>query len=137
MIWDSMIRAGQIAGALTGILAAVTALLYKPIIRPWRSRRQKEAAETKAFREATTKTLSLISGKVDHLAREVADVERDRLSQLHGYYVRRGYCTAAEKHDYGEWFRRYSERGNNHVHRKFLGDVLDLPEEPGRWPSGK
>jgi flagellar biosynthesis/type III secretory pathway M-ring protein FliF/YscJ len=126
---DSIIHAGQIAAAISGIIALVTLIIWKPIVRPLIARNKKRAEDEEKFRREMRDGQKTMISRLDALGCDVTNVLRYQLQTSHNEYMRRGWATAAEKNDYNDLYTRYSEEGkHNGLHKQYLVDVVSLPE---------
>jgi flagellar biosynthesis/type III secretory pathway M-ring protein FliF/YscJ len=126
---DSIIHAGQIAAAISGIIALVTLIIWKPIVRPLIARNKKRAEDEEKFRREMRDGQKTMISRLDALGCDVTNVLRYQLQTSHNEYMRRGWATAAEKNDYNDLYTRYSEEGkHNGLHKQYLVDIVSLPE---------
>lgn len=128
---DSIIHAGQIAAAISGIIALVTLIIWKPIVRPLIAHNKKRAEDEEKFRREMRDGQKTMISRLNALGCDVTNILRYQLQTSHNEYMRRGWATAAEKNDYNDLYTRYSEEGkHNGLQKAYLRDVAGLPELP-------
>lgn len=66
---------------------------------------------------------------LDSLDDDTADLLCSQLVREREYYIRHGYCPAADKQRIGDLYRRYKKRGRNHIVDSYMDDILKLPDE--------
>lgn len=115
-------RAGAVAGALSAILALSAAILIKPLCAHKRRKAERDKAEAD-FRSA-------VLGKLDALNDDVGDLQYERLSQAHDFYVSRGWCTTSKKDRLCVMYKSYTAKGRNHLSRFYEQEILALPDKP-------
>ena len=115
-------NAGALAGSVSAIIALAVALLVKPLKRMRAARRQDhdEAAE---FRRT-------VLAKLDAINDDVADLQYERLSQAHDFYVGRGWCPTSKKNQLCQMYKSYTAKGRNHLSKYYEQEILALDEEP-------
>ena len=119
---DWINNAGALAGSISAIIALIAALLFKPLKRMRAARRQDhdEAAE---FRRT-------VLAKLDAINDDVADLQYERLSQAHDFYVGRGWCPTSKKNQLCQMYKSYTAKGRNHLSKYYEQEILALAEEP-------
>ena len=119
---DWINNAGALAGSVSAIIALIVALLVKPLKRMRAARRQDhdEAAE---FRRT-------VLAKLDAINDDVADLQYERLSQAHDFYVGRGWCPTSKKNQLCQMYKSYTAKGRNHLSKYYEQEILALAEEP-------
>lgn len=119
---DWINNAGALAGSVSAIIALIVALLVKPLKRMRAARRQDhdEAAE---FRRT-------VLAKLDAINDDVADLQYERLSQAHDFYVGRGWCPTSKKNQLCQMYKSYTAKGRNHLSKYYEQEILALDEEP-------
>ena len=115
--------AGGIAASISAIIALLALLLYKPFIKPWRDRRKKEREETIKFRKD-------VMQKLDGVIDDIADLQYERLSQAHDFYVSRGWCPTSKKHQLCQMYQSYTSKGRNHLSKHYEHEILALADKP-------
>lgn len=127
--WESLIHAGQLATAISGIIALVTLIVWKPIVRPLIAHNRKRTQDDAAFRREMLDGQKTMISRLGALSGDVTNILRYQLQTSHNEYLRRGWATAAEKQDYQDLYTRYSEEGkHNGLQKQYLVDVVSLPE---------
>lgn len=53
---------------------------------------------------------------------------RTQLLQMYSDYMERGYCPAAEKEFYADFYEQYKVLGFNHIQEYHLDQIMKLPE---------
>ena len=118
---QELINAGAVAGALATIigLAASIAKIIKGV-RKRRADAEKRHAE--------------VLGKIDSLSEridsEIGDLQYERLSQAHDYYLDRGWCPSSKKQQLCNMYRSYTAKGRNHLSAHYEAEILSLPYHP-------
>ena len=114
--------AGAIAGAISAVIALVTAVAIKPFLAARKRRREARRAESE-FREQVLARLSVLN-------EDIAELQCDRLSQAHDFYLSRGWCTSSKKAQLCEMYRSYMAKGRNHLSHYYEQEILALPDSP-------
>lgn len=114
--------AAEYAGYIMVIAGCITALLWKPIKAAMDQRRSDKAEERK-FRHDVLE-------KLDAITDDVADLQYERLSQAHDFYVGRGWCPSSKKQQLCNMYQSYSAKGRNHLSTYYEQDILELKDEP-------
>ena len=112
---ETRLSAGEVAGAISAVLALLALVLWKPLKEAVRRRRE--------FRRA-------IMEKLDRIIDDVADLQYERLSQAHDFYNTRGWCPTSKKDQLCRMYKSYTAKGRNHLSAHYEQDILDLPETP-------
>lgn len=60
----------------------------------------------------------------------IASMEWYILQQSHDNYIKKGWCTPAEKESLILMHRQYRAKGRNHLSESYERDILALPEHP-------
>ncbi|MDD3336957.1 MAG: hypothetical protein PHI98_15860 [Eubacteriales bacterium] len=81
------------------------------------------------------KPLRKLTGRIEDIREDTGALMGDRLSQAHDYWMRKGYCPAADKARLVDMHQRYSDMGRNHLARNYEQDLLELPEEAPKRAS--
>lgn len=118
---DWIIRAGAVAGALAAIIGLVITI-------------------TKMYRAAVKRRLVAderhkeVMDKIDDLARrfdsDIGDLQYERLSQAHDFYLDRGWCPTSKKQQLCNMYRSYTAKGRNHLSARYEAEILGLPDKP-------
>lgn len=109
-------EAGKIAGSISAILALLALILIKPIRKSIKSRKDFHA---------------LVLKKLDSITDDIADLQYERLSQAHDYYInQQGWCPTSKKAQLCNMYRSYTAKRRNHLAAHYEQDILDLPDKP-------
>ncbi len=123
-----LISAGKTAGSIMTVLGLLTAVFWKWTFgKLWnrrKDRREAEKREDKAFKEAVLKG-------IESIAQDVGDLQCDRLTQAHDYYMGLGYCPTTTKQVLVHMHSSYRSKGRNHLCDHYEQDILDLPAQDG------
>lgn len=119
---DWINNAGALAGSISAIIALTAALLFKPLKRMLAARRQDHDAAAE-FRRT-------VLAKLDAINDDVADLQYERLSQAHDFYVGRGWCPTSKKNQLCQMYKSYTAKGRNHLSKYYEQEILALAEEP-------
>lgn len=119
---DWINNAGALAGSISAIIALIAALLFKPLKRMRAARRQDHDAAAE-FRRT-------VLAKLDAINDDVADLQYERLSQAHDFYVGRGWCPTSKKNQLCQMYKSYTAKGRNHLSKYYEQEILALDEEP-------
>lgn len=119
---DWIIRAGTIAGSISAMFALVSLIFWKPI-KTLKNRDLKEREEAKAFRKT-------ILEKLDSISDDIADLQYERLSQAHDYYMAKGWCPSSKKTQLCHMHQSYAAKGRNHLSKHYEEEILELPDKP-------
>lgn len=119
---DWINNAGALAGSISAIIALTAALLFKPLKRMRAARRQDHDAAAE-FRRT-------VLAKLDAINDDVADLQYERLSQAHDFYVGRGWCPTSKKNQLCQMYKSYTAKGRNHLSKYYEQEILALDEEP-------
>ena len=119
---DWINNAGALAGSISAIIALIAALLFKPLKRIRAARRQDHDAAAE-FRRT-------VLAKLDAINDDVADLQYERLSQAHDFYVGRGWCPTSKKNQLCQMYKSYTAKGRNHLSKYYEQEILALAEEP-------
>ena len=119
---DWINNAGALAGSISAIIALIAALLFKPLKRMRVARKQDHDAAAE-FRRT-------VLAKLDAINDDVADLQYERLSQAHDFYVGRGWCPTSKKNQLCQMYKSYTAKGRNHLSKYYEQEILALAEEP-------
>ena len=119
---DLVITAGKYAGAIMAVVGVITALAWKPIT----TRRQAKRAKAEADRKGQQDFQSRVLGMLGSISEDVGDLQCDRLTQAHDYYMGLGCCPSATKQVLVHMHRSYRAKGRNHLCDHYEQDILDL-----------
>ena len=114
--------AAEYAGHIMVIVGAATALLWKPI-KTALDRRKADKEDERKFRRDVLK-------KLDEITDDVADLQYERLSQAHDYYLDRGWCPTSKKQQLCNMYQSYTAKGRNHLSTHYEKEILELKDNP-------
>lgn len=114
--------AAEYAGYIMAIIGCTTAILWKPI-KGARTRRNAEKEEERKFRRD-------VLNKLDAITDDVADLQYERLSQAHDFYVTRGWCPTSKKQQLCNMYQSYTSKGRNHLSVHYEKEILELKDNP-------
>ncbi|MBQ8508037.1 MAG: hypothetical protein IJ466_11490 [Clostridia bacterium] len=114
--------AADYAGYIMAIVGCLTAILWKPI-KNAHARRKVEKEEERKFRRDVLE-------KLDAITDDVADLQYERLSQAHDFYVGRGWCPTSKKQQLCNMYRSYTDKGRNHLSAHYEKEILELKDSP-------
>lgn len=142
---EVIINAGSIAGAIT----AVTALLWKFLIKPfivtpylnYKNAKAKAKEEEDLFKENVLEQLKELSKKQDSmlkdLKQQIQSTQDDlgllqwyKLKETHSRLMDQGWANDDDKESFGRLYEAYKARGRNSVAPAFMDDVLELSSHP-------
>lgn len=112
---ETILSAGEVAGAVSAIIALLALVLWKPL---------KVACKRRMDYRKT------IMEKLDRIIDDVADLQYERLSQAHDFYTTRGWCPTSKKDQLCRMYKSYTAKGRNHLSAHYERDILGLPETP-------
>ena len=115
-------NAGAIAGSISAILALIGLLLIKPIKKRI-ARKKQEKKEEMDFRK-------LVLEKLDGITDDVADLQYERLSQAHDFYMSQGWCPTSKKNQLCNMYQSYTGKGRNHLSAHYEQEILCLADRP-------
>ena len=104
------------------VVGCVSAICYKPIKNTC-IRRAAEKEEERKFRKA-------VMNKLDALTDDIADLQYERLSQAHDFYVDRGWCPTSKKQQLCNMYQSYTAKGRNHLSAHYEREILELDDKP-------
>ena len=119
---DWIVRAGTLAGSISSVLALIGLIFWKPF-KSIRDRDAKEHEEAKQFRKAMLE-------KLDAISDDIADLQYERLSQAHDFYMSQGWCPSSKKRQLCHMHQSYSAKGRNHLSKHYEEEILELPDKP-------
>lgn len=115
-------QVGAIASAISSVLALVTVVLVRPI-RSRQSKTEEQQQERAKFRIELMK-------KLDAVIDDIGDLQYERLSQSHDFYMDRGWCPASKKDQLCNMHKSYVAKGRNHLTQHYEQELLALPNNP-------
>lgn len=113
---------GKIAGSISAILALLALVLFNPIKRRIKARKE-EKQEQADFRKEVLK-------KLDAITDDIADLQYERLSQAHDFYTTQGWCPTSKKEQLCEMHKSYRAKGRNHLSQHYEEDIMRLADKP-------
>lgn len=113
---------GAVAGSISAILALAAAIFIKPIMNAHK-RRVEDKKDAANFRR-------LVLEKLEGIEDDIGDLQYERLSQAHDFYVGRGWCPASKKQQLCNMYHSYNSKGRNHLSAHYEAEILDLKDEP-------
>ena len=122
---DLVINAGEYASAASAVIALVALVAWKPYMARRRAKRERIEAsrkEEKAYKAAVLE-------KLDAIIEDVGDLQCDRLTQAHDFYVGQGYCPSTTKQVLVNMHQSYRAKGRNHLCNHYEEDILALPSQ--------
>lgn len=126
---DILINAGKYASAASAVIALVALVAWKPYAA--RRKAKRERLEAARRNEETYKATVL--EKLDSIIEDVGDLQCDRLTQAHDFYVAKGYCPSTTKQVLVDMHQSYRAKGRNHLCNHYEEDILALPgQDPFR-----
>lgn len=117
-IEEAVMRAGTVATAISAVLGLIVLVFSKPL----KKRRKKDEAEA-LFRKEVLEKLGAIND-------DIGDLQYERLSQSHDFYVGRGWCPTSKKQQLCLMYKSYTDKGRNHLSKRYEEELLALPDSP-------
>ena len=114
--------AAEYAGYIMAIAGCAAALLWKPI-KSIHAKHKAEKEEERKFRREVLEKLNAITD-------DVADLQYERLSQAHDFYVERGWCPTSKKQQLCNMYQSYTSKGRNHLSAHYEKEILELKDYP-------
>lgn len=103
---ELLIKVGAVAGAISAIIALI--LTITRFIR-W---------------------IKAVVDKLDAIIDDIADLQYERLSQAHDFYMDRGWCPTSKKVQLCNMYKSYTAKGRNHLSAHYENEILGLPDAP-------
>lgn len=103
---ELLIKIGAVAGAISAIIALI--LTITRFIR-W---------------------IKAVVDKLDAIIDDIADLQYERLSQAHDFYMDRGWCPTSKKVQLCNMYKSYTAKGRNHLSAHYEKEILGLPDAP-------
>lgn len=116
-----LINAGATAGAVATIIGLI--ITINKIVKAAAKRKQEAEKRHKEL-------LAEISKLAQRVDSEIGDLQYERLSQAHDFYMDRGWCPASKKQQLCNMYRSYTAKGRNHLSAHYEAEILGLPEKP-------
>jgi hypothetical protein len=114
-------NAGAIAGALATIIGLV--ITVNKIVKAAAKRSQEAEKRHK-------EVLAEIAKLAQRVDADIADLQYERLSQAHDFYLDRGWCPGSKKQQLCNMYRSYTQKGRNHLSAHYESEILGLPDKP-------
>lgn len=135
---------GKIAGSVSAIIALMALLLFNPIKRYIKKKRDerkkakedsmKEDAKRRkdeaTFRSEMREAMGRINSTLTTLTDDIADLQYERLSQAHEFYTGQGWCPGSKKQMLCQMHKSYRAKGRNHLSEHYEEEILRLESEP-------
>lgn len=112
----------EYAGYIMAITGCAAAIFWKPI-KDAHTRRKAEREDERKFRQE-------VRDKLDGIIDDVADLQYERLSQAHDFYVTRGWCPTSKKQQLCNMYQSYTGKGRNHLSAHYEREILELKDHP-------
>ena len=119
---QAVLTAGDVAKALSAIIALLTLVLFKPV-KDFVDKYNREFREQKKFREFVTVELRSISD-------DIGDLQYQSLAQAHDMRIQQEWCSSSDKAMLVQMHKSYKAKGRNHLSDKYEEEILELPERP-------
>ena len=126
---DTVLKAGDIAKAISAIIALLAVILWRPIKAAWKQHKA-EREEQKAFRKAVFARLDSIDNNISALVDDMGDIQYESLAQAHEFYTGQGWCPSSTKQQLCQMHKSYSAKGRNHLSDRYEEEILALREQP-------
>ena len=126
---QQILNAGDIAKAVSAIIALLTVLLWKPI-RAIYIQHKKDKEEEKAFRQMMATRLDSIESNIKTLVSDVGDMQYANLAECHDFYVGQGWCPSSTKEQLINMHKSYVAKGRNHLSAHYEQEIINLREHP-------
>ena len=115
---------GVTVGAITGCIG-LTKLVIQPLIKAWKRYRELHPP----FRKTVLRSLEQLQKDMKRNDDYNAALLRERLESAYTVYVlRMGWCPSGEKRMLMDLFDLYTERGWNHLNKRYQEHIMALPE---------
>lgn len=142
---------GDAAGAIITCISLATIILFNPIKKRIQAHREakklerqkaeqaraEERAEEIAFRKEIRESLARLEKDIRQVAQQteiddedIGDLQYERLSQAHEFYIRQGWCPGSKKEMLCQMHKAYRARHRNHLSEHYEEDILALPDRP-------
>lgn len=118
---QTIIEIGAVAGALATIIGLI--ITVNKALKGIAKRR----TEAEKRHEEILEKLEDLSKRVDS---EIGDLQYERLSQAHDYYMDRGWCPTSKKQQLCVMYGSYKAKGRNHLSDHYEAEILGLPDRP-------
>lgn len=119
---EQLLTAGNIAKALSAILALLALVLVRPIRAAYRHHKQ-ERKEQQDFRRE-------VLAELKEIRSDMGDLQYESLAQAHDFYTAQGWCPSATKEQLINMHKSYIAKGRNHLSVHYEQEIINLPEHP-------
>jgi len=126
---DTVLRAGDIAKAVSAILALLAVILWRPIKAAYKRHKDDQKAEAE-FRKMMIARLDSIDSNISALIDDMGDMQYVSLAQAHDFYTGQGWCPSSTKQQLCQMHKSYSAKGRNHLGDRYEEEILALREHP-------
>lgn len=126
---DTVLRAGDIAKAVSAILALLAVILWRPIKAAWQQHKEERKAQAE-FRKMMVTRLDSIDNNISALIDDMGDIQYESLAQAHEFYTGQGWCPSSTKQQLCQMHKSYSAKGRNHLSDRYEEEILALREQP-------
>lgn len=114
-------NAGAIAGALATIIGLI--ITVNKILKAAAKRSQEAEKRHK-------EVMAEIGNLAKRLDADIGDLQYERLSQAHDFYLDRGWCPTSKKQQLCNMYKSYTAKGRNHLSQHYEAEILGLPDAP-------
>ena len=126
---DTVLKAGDIAKAVSAILALLAVILWRPIKAAYKRHKDEQKAEAE-FRKMMIARLDSIDSNISALIDDMGDIQYESLAQAHEFYTGQGWCPSSTKQQLCQMHKSYSAKGRNHLSDRYEEEILALREQP-------
>lgn len=126
---DTVLRAGDIAKAVSAILALLAVILWRPIKAAYKRHKDEQKAGAE-FRKIMIARLDSIDNNISALIDDMGDMQYESLAQAHDFYTGQGWCPSSTKKQLCQMHKSYSAKGRNHLGDRYEEEILALREHP-------
>lgn len=115
---------GVTVGAISGVIGLVK-LVVQPLVKAWKRHRERHPP----FRRTVLKALDELQTGMKQNDDYNAALLRERLESAYTVYVlQMGWCPSGEKRMLMDLFEMYTDRGWNHLNKRYRETIEALPE---------
>ena len=126
---DTVLKAGDIAKALSAIIALLAVILWRPIKAAYKRHKDEQKAEAE-FRKMMIARLDSIDSNISALIDDMGDMQYESLARAHDFYTGQGWCPSSTKQQLCQMHKSYSTKGRNHLGDRYEEEILALREHP-------
>lgn len=126
---DTVLKAGDIAKAISAVLALLAVILWKPLKAAYKRHKEEKKAEAE-FRKQIIDRLDKIDGKIDALVDDIGDIQYESLAQAYSFYTGQGWCPSSTKQQLCNMHQSYKAKKRNHLVDRYEEEILALKEHP-------